>query len=52
MNKGFTLIELLVAIAIIGLLSFLAFVGLRDARAKAREEKGCTTTVNDVCVDE
>jgi prepilin-type N-terminal cleavage/methylation domain-containing protein len=36
-NKGFTLIELLVVISIIGLLSTLAAVSLKNARAKARD---------------
>lgn len=36
-RRGFTLIELLVVISIIGLISTVAFVGINNARAKARD---------------
>ena len=36
---GFTLVELLVVIAVIGLLSTIAFVSLNRSRAKARDAK-------------
>jgi len=36
-NKGFTLVELLVVIAVIGLLSSMAFISLNQARQKARD---------------
>ena len=36
-NEGFTLIELLVVVAIIGLLSTIVLVNIRDSRARARD---------------
>ncbi|MFA6391719.1 MAG: prepilin-type N-terminal cleavage/methylation domain-containing protein [Patescibacteria group bacterium] len=38
-NKGFTLLELLVVVAIIGLISSIAFVAMQNARAEARDAK-------------
>lgn len=38
-NKGFSLIELLITIAIIGLISTIAFVSLNGVRKKARDTK-------------
>jgi len=38
-KKGFTLVELLIVIAIIGVLSTIAFVSLNRARSKARDAK-------------
>jgi prepilin-type N-terminal cleavage/methylation domain-containing protein len=38
-NAGFTLLELLVVVAIIGLISSIAFVSMQHARAEARDVK-------------
>lgn len=38
-SKGFTLIELLVVVAIIGILSSLIFLNIRDAQSKSRDSK-------------
>ena len=38
-NKGYTIMEILVVVAIMGLISSIAFVSLQNARAEARDVK-------------